>query len=198
MPARPTLITSGQSPPGEVAGPLGELRVLLVARVRQDLEQPVVAGHAAAVLGRAGALAGNQRGYCCCGSSGPIFSIATACSSRRRSRRGTQNRVHALVDEGASLTPFSLKVRSIPGQTSSRARRSAVADLELVQIRVLPSHRLLDDLVQRAQGHVARDRHPAPDRKADAAQCDLEDDLGRSMAGLGRCGGASGRAWPQP
>ena len=30
----------GQSPPGEVAPAHSELRVLLVARVRQDLEQP--------------------------------------------------------------------------------------------------------------------------------------------------------------
>ena len=57
--------------------------------------------------------------------------------------------------------------------------RIAVAlagDVEVVQVRVVPAHDCLDDLVQVAQGHVGGDEQTTPDRRTDTLQGYLQFD----------------------
>src|SRR5690242_16452126 len=62
-----------------------------------------------------------------------------------------------------------------------------VGDLEDMEMAVLPSHGRLDRPMHIAQGQGGRDEEPAPDRRADTAQCHFQPDNGFGGLGHGLC-----------
>ncbi len=183
-----------------VAGPFAQLGIFLVARVRQHLEQSQIAIDAAAILRRAGPLARDQRRVGLLRVErldlldddlvlpivAEVVDVAEALDAPLDQR--------AELDVAVVVGGLVARPGIVVGLTIA-----AVADLELMQVVVLPAHRRLDDPVQHVQAAVGGDADPTPDGRPQAAQRDLEDERSRRHGQPPDTrGGALVTAWLQP
>src|SRR5690606_2872825 len=146
-------------------------RPAAAARPGQEL---VVAVDAAGVLRRAGALAAGALGERLAAGRGrdsvhldvvdPV--VAEIIGVREAAARADQRVQPDAALVLLRLDPERAVVRGGP--------EAAVADLELVQVVVLPAHRALDHLVQAGQGDRPGHAHAPPDRRPGARDGDAE------------------------
>src|SRR4051794_425714 len=169
------------------ADPLEHLVVLGVRRVGQDLEEVLVAGDAAAVLGRTGART--------------VDAVRGPRTDRGEPLPDPDVVVPAVAEvvRVAPLAGYRGRVPDGEGRLVAELAREVLdvavedaAHVEQVQVVVLPAHRRLQHRVQLAQGQRGGDDEPPPDRGLGVPQDHGELDR------LIRSRGKRGRRRPDP